>query len=109
MSEDTKPEAARWEAWDRNKLLKLVETLPDALRLGISHHNECQFSVYRVWEARSVHLRFEDREGEPHSVVLTKIYDRDRGRKSITWLAGGLRAWIDALEIDRDALLEVLL
>jgi hypothetical protein len=47
--------------------------------------------------------------GATHSVVLTEIYDNDRGRKKIAWLAGGLRAWIDALEIDRDTLLEALL
>jgi hypothetical protein len=105
----TKPEEARWETWDRNRLLKLVEKLPSTTRVGVSHHAERMYSVFRVWESRSVHLRFEDREGEQHSVVLTEIYDNDRGRKKITWLAGGLRAWIDALEIDRDVLLEALL
>jgi hypothetical protein len=106
---DTKLEEAHWETWDRNRLLKLVEKLPNTIRVGVSHHNECMYSIFRVWESRSVHLRFEDREGEPHGVILTEIYDKDRGRKKITWLAGGLRAWIDALEIDRDALLEALL
>lgn len=106
---DTRPEEARWETWDRNRLLKLVEKLPDAARVGVSHHAERMYSVFRVWESRSVHLRFEDREGEPHAVILTKIYDVERGGKKITWLAGGLRAWIDALEIDRDTLLEALL
>lgn len=105
---DAKPEEARWETWDRNRLLKLVERLPSTIRVGVSHHAERMYSVYRVWETRSIHLRFEDREGEPHSVVLTEIYDRDQGKR-VTWLAGGLRAWIDALEIGRDELLEALL
>lgn len=104
-----RPEDARWETWDRNRLLKLVEKLPDTVRVGISHHNERRYSVFRVWESRSVHLTFEDRPGEQHAVHVTKIYDRDRGKKTIEWLAGGLRAWIDALEIERDDLLEALL
>lgn len=106
---DTKPEEARWEPWDRDRLLKLVERLPSTCRIGVSHHAERMYSVCRVWEGRSVHLRFEDREDEPHSVVLTEIYDSKRGSKKITWLAGGLRAWIDALEISRDDLLGALL
>ena len=105
----TRAEDARWETWDRNRLLKLVEKLPDTMRFGISHHGERMYSVFRVWESRSVHLFFDDRPDEPRAVHVTKIYDRDRGKKTIEWLAGGLRAWIDALEIDRDALLEVLL
>lgn len=100
---------ARWEAWDRDRLLALVEKLPNHLRIGISHHNERMYSVYRVWETRSVHLTFEDRPDQPHSVFVTKIHDRVHGKKTIEWLAGGLRTWIDALEIDRDDLLVVLL
>ena len=102
-----RPEDARWETWDRNRLIVLVEKLPG--RFGISHHNECCYSVYRVWDTRSVHLTFEDRPGEPHAVYVTKIHDRDRGKKTVEWLPGGLRAWIDALEIGRDDLLEALL
>lgn len=105
----TKPEDARWEAWDRNRLLKLIEKLPDGIRIGISHHNERMYSVFRVWESRSVHLRFEDRPGEPHAVCITKIYGRKHETKTIEWLSGGLRAWIDVLEIDREDLLEALL
>lgn len=106
---NTKPEEARWESWDRDRLLKLVERLPNSCRIGIAHHAERMYSVWRVWESRSVHLRFEDRDGEPRSVVLTKIHDRKNERKEITWLAGGLRAWIDMLEISPDDLLEALL
>jgi hypothetical protein len=109
MNNGTKPEDARWESWDLNRLLKLVANLPSSTRIGISHHGERRYSVYRIWETRSVHLTFEDRPGEPHAVYVTKIYDRERGKKTIEWLAGGLRAWIDVLEIDRDALLEALL
>jgi hypothetical protein len=109
QASQVRPEEAGWETWDRNRLLKLVEKLPDTVRIGISHHSERMYSVYRVWESRSVHLTFEDRPGEPHAVYITKIYDKDRGKKTIEWLAGGLRAWIDALEIDRDDLLEALL
>ena len=105
----TTPQEARWETWDRDRLIALVEKLPDSLRVGVSHHGDRLYSVFRVWETRSVHLTFEDRPDQPHSVFVTKIYDRTRGKKTIEWLAGGLRAWIDALEIDRDDLLTVLL
>ena len=105
----TTPEEARWEAWDRDRLIALVEKLPDSLRVGISHHGGRMYSVFRVWETRGVHLTFEDRPDQPHSVFVTKISDLARGTKTIEWLAGGLRAWIDALEIDRDDLLTVLL
>lgn len=106
----TSPEEARWEVWDRDRLIKLVEKMPDSLRIGISHHGESGYSVFRVWESRSVHLTFEDRPDEPHSVFVTKTYGRKSDEKmTIEWFAGGLRAWIDALEISRDELLAVLL
>jgi hypothetical protein len=110
----TTPEEARWETRDRNRLLKLVERLlverlPDECHIGVSHHAGSMYSVYRTWGTRGVHLRFEDRDGEPRAVVLTEIYNSTSGSKKITWLAGGLRAWIDALEISRDELLGALL
>jgi hypothetical protein len=113
MSEGTanrvSAQEACWETWDRDRLLALVDKLPNSLRIGVSHHGDRLYSVYRVWETRSVHLTFEDRSDQPHAVFVTRIYDRERGKKTIEWLAGGLRTWIDTLEIDRDDLLAVLL
>ena len=100
---------AYWEPWERDRLLALVEKLPGSLRIGVSHHNERLYSIFRVWATRSVHLTFEDRSDQPRAVFVTRIYDRAHGKKTIEWLAGGLRAWIDALEIDRGELLEALL
>jgi hypothetical protein len=84
---DTKPEDAHWENWDRDRLLKLVEKLPSMCRIGVSHHAERMHSVFRVGETRSVHLRFEDRDGEPRAVVLTEIYDsrHDLGSARRSW------------------------
>jgi len=106
---DTPPADARWEAWDRNRLLKLVERLSSTTCIGIFHHNKRMYSVCRAWDDRGVDLRFEDREGEPQAVVMTKTYKDLREGPRITWLGGGLRAWVDALEISRDELLEALL
>jgi hypothetical protein len=105
----TTPENARWETWDRNRLIKLVEKLPDSVHINISHNNERNYSVYRVWGSYSVHLTFGEGPNHPHAVFITKIHGPKHETKSVEWLSGGLRAWIDALEINRDDLLEALL
>jgi hypothetical protein len=105
----TSPEDARWESWDRNKLLKLVEKLPASIHVNISHHNERLYSIYRVWESCSVHLTFGEGPNHPHAVFITKIHGKGHETRSVEWLSGGLRAWIDALELSRDDLLEALL
>lgn len=106
---DTTPEEAHYEVRDRNKFIALVEKLPKSTRLGISHRNHDRYSVFRVFgftPMNSVHLHFEDRPGEPRSVYVTKIIGDNKTSK---WLAGGLPAWLNALDIDRDDLLEALL
>jgi hypothetical protein len=50
---------------------------------------------------------FDDRPGQPHSVYVTRL--ARSGTRTVKWLSGGLRAWIDALDLDRDDLLAALL
>jgi len=53
MSETTQEEA-RWETWDRNRLLKLVEKLPSTIRIGISHHADSMWARRRSRHAAAV-------------------------------------------------------
>jgi len=109
-------EDAHWETWDRARFLKLVEKLHPVphMRIGIFHTGNSQYSVCRVWPRRSVHLTFEEREGNPQSVCVTRMSQKDDRASStstdeIVWLRGGFRAWIDELEIGRDDLVIALL
>jgi hypothetical protein len=101
---------APWELWERDTFLKLIEKLPTSCRLTISEQPD-HVAVMRVWGVRrSVRITFETNDKTPAMYVTrhTEAVDGHPAAREIVWFRGGLREWLDVLEVSRDELISAL-
>jgi hypothetical protein len=96
-----------WSRRDRDALMRIVARIRKPWH--ISYTGRGEVSVYLVSDVCSKHLTFQDPcESNPTGRAFTTTIAGREGGHTIDWMDGGLREYIDYLEIGVDELLTVV-